>query len=206
MNGKERLYAIIGGCVGAILTLVVCSFLPVGAQSQVDSFGDITCTGLKVVNANGEELIKLVDSDGGGSISIYDRGWLDSDVSQSKQIQLSCKKGASEIAIFSGTQRRISLGTDKYGGTIEVFPNKPLDQWQSFKRTAVKIGADKKGGTIDILSYRGLGKVSMKIDKYGGRVGVFDTDKHALRAAMGVNEYRNGFVSVWDKTGERLKR
>ena len=32
MNRKEVLYAVIGGCVGAVLTMVMCSFSPVGAQ------------------------------------------------------------------------------------------------------------------------------------------------------------------------------
>ena len=48
---KERLYAAIGGCVGAVLTLVVCSFSPLGAQSQSDvNFGKITCTELVVAD------------------------------------------------------------------------------------------------------------------------------------------------------------
>ena len=34
MYTKERFYAVIGGCVGAVLTLVVCSFSPLGAQNQ----------------------------------------------------------------------------------------------------------------------------------------------------------------------------
>ena len=59
MKAKERLYAVIGGCVGAVLTMVVCSFLPLGAQSQGGSFGEITCTGLKVVNARNNEIISL---------------------------------------------------------------------------------------------------------------------------------------------------
>ena len=32
MRRKEGLYAVIGGCVGAVLTMVVCSFLQLGAQ------------------------------------------------------------------------------------------------------------------------------------------------------------------------------
>ncbi len=35
MKGKERLYAVIGGCVGAVLTMMVCSFAPLAvAQEQ----------------------------------------------------------------------------------------------------------------------------------------------------------------------------
>ena len=54
MKTKEGLYAIIGGCVGAVLTMVVCSFSPRGAQSQSDgNFGRITCTDLKVMRSDG---------------------------------------------------------------------------------------------------------------------------------------------------------
>ena len=41
--------------VGAVLTLVVCSFFPLGAQSQSDAnFDEITCTGLNVVDSSGK--------------------------------------------------------------------------------------------------------------------------------------------------------
>ncbi len=52
---RELIYAaVIGGVVGAILTMVVGSFSPVGAQSQSDvSFGKITCTELVVENPDG---------------------------------------------------------------------------------------------------------------------------------------------------------
>ena len=59
MNTKERLYAVIGGCVGAVLTMVVCSFFPLGVQSQADSFGEITCTRLRVVDSDGREIVTL---------------------------------------------------------------------------------------------------------------------------------------------------
>ena len=59
MNTKERLYAVIGGCVGAVLTMVVCSVVPIGAQSKADRFGEITCNGIKVVNRNGRTMVEL---------------------------------------------------------------------------------------------------------------------------------------------------
>ena len=57
MSSKERLYAVIGGCVGAVLTLVVCSFSPIGAQSQSGEFGEIICTGLTVVDTKGKQCV-----------------------------------------------------------------------------------------------------------------------------------------------------
>ncbi len=64
MNRKESLYAVIGGCVGAILTMAVCSVLPLGALSQSNrsgetSFGEINCTGLRVFNPYGIRVIEL---------------------------------------------------------------------------------------------------------------------------------------------------
>ena len=60
MNRKASFYAVIGGCVGAVLTMAVCSVLPIGAQSQSDSvFGEITCTGLKVVDAERKTTVLL---------------------------------------------------------------------------------------------------------------------------------------------------
>ena len=51
MKTKERLYAVIGGMVGAVLTMVVCSLSPLGAQSQSEGhFDEITCRKLRVVN------------------------------------------------------------------------------------------------------------------------------------------------------------
>ena len=59
MNQKGSLYAIIGGCVGAVLTLAVCSVMPLGAQNGDAMFGEITCTALKVVDIEGNDKVVL---------------------------------------------------------------------------------------------------------------------------------------------------
>ena len=73
MNRKVGLYAVIGGVVGAVLTMAVGSVLPLGAQSQSDNFGEITCTGLKVVNPDGKALIKLSAENMGGFVQIWSK-------------------------------------------------------------------------------------------------------------------------------------
>ena len=51
----------VGGCVGAILTLVVCSFTSLGTQFQSDGkFAKITCTELEVVGANGTRAVQML--------------------------------------------------------------------------------------------------------------------------------------------------
>ena len=59
-NGRW-LYAVLGGCVGAILTLVVCSFTPLGTQAQPDGeSAKITCTELEVVGAYGTRAVQML--------------------------------------------------------------------------------------------------------------------------------------------------
>ena len=53
MRRKEVLYAVIGGVVGAVLTMAVGRLSPLGAQNGEDAvFGTITCTGLNVVGSD----------------------------------------------------------------------------------------------------------------------------------------------------------
>ena len=71
MNRKERLYAVIGGCVGAILTIAVCSLSPLGAQSQSDvSFGKIMCRQLEVVSSDETKVVEIYTFEGGGAIHV----------------------------------------------------------------------------------------------------------------------------------------
>ena len=74
MKSREAWYAVVGGCVGAVLTLVVCSFFPLGAQSQADRFGKISCTGLTVVDPDLGVRVRLgYDDRGNAEFYLYDR-------------------------------------------------------------------------------------------------------------------------------------
>ena len=71
MNRKAGLYAVIGGGISTVLTMAVCSVLPLGAQSQSDGvFGEITCTGLTVVDAEGRIRVTL-HGESVGAINVY---------------------------------------------------------------------------------------------------------------------------------------
>ena len=61
MSNGRWLCAVLGGCVGAILTMVVCSFTPLGTQAQPDGeFAKITCTELEVMGANGTGTVQIL--------------------------------------------------------------------------------------------------------------------------------------------------
>ena len=71
MTRKEQLFAVIGGCVGAVLTMAVCSFFPLGVQSQSDRFGEITCEKLTVINSEGETAVVLNSNRLGGYVDVW---------------------------------------------------------------------------------------------------------------------------------------
>ena len=73
MQRKEVFYAVIGGVVGTVLTMVAGSFSPLGAQDEVVDLnvGEITCKGLKVVDADGSPLAEIdIDGHGGHVIVV----------------------------------------------------------------------------------------------------------------------------------------
>lgn len=74
MNRKESLCAVIGGCVGAVLTMAICSILPLGAQNQSGSFEEITCTSLVVREDGKKGSVYLWIDEYGGRVNCYGDG------------------------------------------------------------------------------------------------------------------------------------
>ena len=76
MKRKEVLIAVIAGCFGAVITMGVGLFIPVGvvAQSQPTDaeFETITCGRLRVVDGKGNALVDLYNNGLGGSADFYD--------------------------------------------------------------------------------------------------------------------------------------
>ena len=75
MKRKESWYAVIGGVVGSVLTIAVCSFSPLGAQSQTDlgNFDKVTCRRLIVEDTDGEPRVMLSTDFYGGYIGVLDK-------------------------------------------------------------------------------------------------------------------------------------
>ena len=130
MNRKESLCAVIGGCVGAVLTMILCSFLPLGAQSQSDTkFGKITCTELEIVDSDGTVAVIHATGDGGGvdlrgkDGAGYVNLWIDEHggtVAVGKDGDLRAvmgvdKHGAGIIMVGKDGDHRVGLGVDEYG-------------------------------------------------------------------------------------------
>ncbi len=155
MKAKERLYAVIGGCVGAVLTMVLCSFLPLGAQSQGDHvFGEITCRGIKVLNAENNEIISL------GSSAKYGHGFVQLKHSDGKLeggLMLTAGYGGTIIS-FSRDRKTFVLRHIEHGGEIYLSGDG--------KSGSVGLGVYENGGEVTVKGKNG-GGVNMKVDKFG---------------------------------------
>ena len=169
MKRKEWWYAVIGGCIGATLTILVGSLSP-------PKLGEITCTGLRVVNAEEKTVIKLVGNEDGGVVSIFEVGRMGSlsELLKATQIKLECSRQSSGIMVGTTTSSpQVSLTANADEAAISVFGD-----------------ADTGAG--------------MDFDEYGGRVSVFGAEGKRFRAIMGVAENGNGVVTTWDKNGYQL--
>ena len=185
MKTKEHIYAVIGGCAGAVFALAFTSFFPIGVHSQSDTFGEITCTGLKVVNPNGKALIELENGDGEGFIQV--------------------KRDDDSRTMLWLSPTPISLLGSPDGGVVitrgsAYFTGKNNDG-------SVRIKIDEHGGEVYVEGTgEEPGAARMAIGEYGGSIAVFGRGGAGnARAVMSVNEYGNSGIGTWDKNGYRLK-
>ena len=189
MKRREVLFAVIGGVVGAVLVMAVGAIAPLGAQSQSDSFGEITCTGLKVVDSDGRMQIILSATSSRGSVLVFGKEGF-AHVGVDKYGGAVSVAGYSGDELFGGTG---VLGISKYGGDVLVKSEKHDGH--------AGIGLNEHGGRVQAAGDNT--NVVMRVNERGGRVAVYGNDGKQ-RVGMGVNEYGNGAVSTWDKNGYRL--
>ena len=227
MNTKERLYAVIGGCVGAVLTMVVCSFLPLGAQSQGDSYGEITCTGLKVIDSEGRVAIRLSNSDypsvASGVIQVFGKD--DSNAFQAVWIGVSEKNGM--VGVYNRDFASAQLKTNENGGCVTVFGTREskfeefatmqvADQGGSMVvhnrqgKTVGGLGVYESRGMVTVLGEGGTelgldtGVATMRVDEEGGNITVHRRKSTGEGVRIDTNQY-GGKVIVFGK-GNKLSR
>ena len=173
-NWKGKLaYAGFGCLFGSFCALIWILASPVTAQR--DKFGDIECTSLTVVDADGDEMVTLEDGSSldhrpGGNVTVYDKDG-------KQKVWLFAETTGGHVVIWDKDRRSagvVHLSTNKYGGVVGV------------------------SSTDEML---GANKATLSVDKYGGRIGV--RGKGEGRAVMAINEFGNSDVSTWDMNGYR---
>ena len=200
MKRKEMLYAVIGGCFGAVLTLIVGLFTPMSvvAKSQPTDaeFDKITCREIEVVNNAGKTVIKLYDTGDGGNVVAYNSAG-----KSCVSLGMGTNKYGGYVSVQGvdgeiGKKTGVQLAAGKLTGSVTV--------WGRDRRGSASMSTDKHGGGVIVFGRDGEPGALMNTNKHGGRVTVFNVNKQLqTRAAMSVNEDNNGVVSTWDKDGKR---
>lgn len=167
MSTKERMYAVIGGCVGAVLTMFVGAFLPVGAQSESENFGKITCSELRVVNAAGQTRALINYDEYGGDFQVFGKDY--------------ARRGSSYVAMGIDPDGRglfavssvevpvgVTIGVDDNGGRVSV--------WGDDKSGSATIQVDAYGGRFNAYGKgSNKGQAAIGVNEYGnGAVSTWD--------------------------------
>ena len=224
MKRREVLFAVIGGVVGAVLTMTVCTFLPLGAQGQSDTkFGKITCTELEVVS-NGRSRVAIGASEDGGYVIVANRAGMPVAAMQVTEdggivnvrgrgkrsisgVRMHVYEHGAGVHVYDQNGReRAGITSTESGGTLGVMDENenPLVIISS-KRLFVMNQDTLDSGMVNVFGPDYSDGVRLSVNKNGGRVSVFGKGGNGSRAIMGVNEYGNGAVNTWDKNGYRLE-
>ena len=192
MKRKEALFALIGGVVGAVLVMVAGLFSPLRAHNEVRDaeYGAITCTSIKVLG-NDKWVLILPGTIGVGgedsskvsiTVSEEQADLVMRHTSHNGEVEITAREdGAGVFVVRNDNQAGASITAREDGGEARVSGDSK-SQASPFPRAYVKMGINENGGHVSV---RGKG-----IDE--------------ARAVMAVNEYGNGAISTWDKSGYRL--
>lgn len=136
MKMKERLYAVIGGCVGAFITMLMWSYNPLGAQSGEDgNFNVVTCRELKVLDSGGKRNVRISSQEYGGSIAVYgDTG----------AALLVIDKRGGRITV-AGDRGSAWMSIGGHGGFVSVFGQKGEGH-------GAVMSINKHGGEVRVVS------------------------------------------------------
>ena len=119
MRRRQVLFAVIGGVVGTVLTMVAGSFSPLGAQDEtVDlNVGEITCKSLKVVDADGNPLATIDIDKHGGHVIVVGR-----DPISAATMRIDGHGGIVSVLGKDGKSAAV-MRTYTHGGIVNVVGN-----------------------------------------------------------------------------------
>ena len=119
MKGKEALYAVIGGIVGTIVTLMLGLVVPLGAQSGNDGhFDTVTCKRLKVISrSNGKPMVMLATDYNGGYVGVWEKLSTESEA----MIKIEEYSGIVASSNYNSTRPLAAIGVDQRGnGAVHI--------------------------------------------------------------------------------------
>lgn len=189
-------FAAIGGCIGAVLTMVFGSFLPLGAQRKRDNnFGHIVCSRLTVSDPDGVmPFLSLGYDEHGGYVAINGKDGAGGSVS------LGVDEHGGSIIVSSTLGERVLVDIDEHGGGVSIYARDKFEShyqgegeqvasmrdrghggfiWVTDvdrKGFAVMAG-NERGGTVAVVGKERKGVAVMKIEGHGGEVTAYGSEK-----------------------------
>ena len=170
MKGKEALFGVFCGVVGAALAMVAGSFAPLEAQNEVQDVevGTITCRNVRVVNVEGDTLLRLGTNENGGYLYALEKPGGDS-------VGIGMYESGAAVIINGKDIAQAQMGI---GDNEEMF----LRLSGSDGERGVEMAIDEYGGHVSVFG-RGnnYSRVSVGVNEYGnGVVSTWDKNRYRL--------------------------
>ena len=199
MHTKQKFaYIVLGG------VLVAAGMIISPLNAQKDKFGEIECTRLAVVDADGNERV-ILSTDPVDNLLLKSVG---------SGVAIYGAEHDSRVSAYGKGGKSASLNIREHGGYVAA-------QGKEGRSAVLSIGVF--GGHVAANNKHGESKVSISIGPHGGHVvalgneteltswlgigehgGFVQVDgKGEGKAAIAVNELGNGAVSSYDKNGNR---
>lgn len=148
--------------LGSIFTIFgmafAIGFLP-SVTAQRDNFGEIKCTELWVVDAEGRKMALLGSHEHGGVVTVYGKGG-------KSTATLIVDEVGGRVSTYGKGKGGAVLAGDEYGGVISIHDENG--------KSRGLLGIDNNGGFIQ-FNGKSEGKVAIGINEYGnGAVSTWD--------------------------------
>ena len=209
MKRKEVLIAVISGCIGAMLTMAVGLFSPMGARAHSQPsdavFGKIQCKEIEVVDSRGRTSCWIGTDISGGrilvnyteqekrsvSISATQFGGNVTARNRGGTVRLTTNEHGGEFYLSNSSgQRAASISIDEHGSSFRLTDN-------AFPFNGQILLSTKEGTPFVAVSGPKGEHAEMTIDEHGGRVEVSGKGEFWLEG-MSLSE-NDPFVPVPDK-------
>ena len=165
MKYREKVGYIAVGGILMLVGMLAANLTPLTAQR--DSFGEITCTGLKVVDSEGNQRVGLMGYPEGGIVAACDsKGNLRSSL-------IGFKEGGKLFVLGNNREECVTIGLNENGGQIIVYGKDGKDR--------VAMWSTKDGGQFVVYGKDGKPRGDIGVNEYGkGEISTWDRKGNRL--------------------------
>ncbi len=151
MKYGERLgYIAVGGLL-MLVGMLAANLTPLTAQR--DSFGEITCTGLRVVDSEGNQRVSLMGYPEGGIVAACDSN------GNLRTSLVGFEEGGKIVVSKKNLEECVTIGINENGGQIVIFDKDGKDR--------VAMWSTKDGGQFVVYGKDGKPRGDIGVNEYG---------------------------------------